>query len=103
MVFCSKCGKELPENAYFCPICGVKTAKGIEANVSMPYGEMFSEMEKKLEQAFLTASEDLKKAFNKAREGVKRATHREPIICPSCGEKNSTGEKFCHECGEKLS
>jgi uncharacterized membrane protein YvbJ len=29
MVFCSKCGKELPENAYFCPACGVKTAKGI--------------------------------------------------------------------------
>jgi len=103
MVFCSKCGKELPENAYFCLKCGVKTAKGIEANVSMPYGEMFSEMEKKLEQAFVTASEDLKEAFNKAKEGVKRATQREPIICPSCGEKNSTGEKFCYKCGKKLS
>jgi len=103
MVFCSKCGKELPENAYFCPKCGVKTAKGIEVNVSMPYGEMFSEMEKKLEKAFLTASEDLKKAFNQAKEGVKRATHQESIICPSCEEKNATGEKFCYKCGEKLS
>ena len=102
MVFCSKCGKELPENAYFCPNCGVKTTKGAEANISMPYGEMFSEMEKKLEKAFLTASEEMKKAFNKAREEVKRATHREPVTCPSCGEKNSAEDKFCNKCGKKL-
>ena len=102
MVFCSKCGKELPENAYFCPSCGVKTAKGVEANVSMPYGEMFSEMEKKLEKAFLTASEEMKKAFNKVREEVKKATAREPVICPSCGENNYAEDKFCRKCGKKI-
>jgi len=42
MVFCSKCGKDLPENAYFCPTCGVRTGKGAEANVPMPYGDMLS-------------------------------------------------------------
>lgn len=76
MVFCTKCGKELPEKAYFCPNCGVKTAEGEEAKVSMPYGEMFSEMEKQLEKAFLTASEEIKNVLNKAREEVKRATNR---------------------------
>jgi uncharacterized membrane protein YvbJ len=70
MVFCSKCGKELPENAYFCPNCGVKTAKGVEANVPTPYGEMFSDAEKQMEKAFLTASEEMKKAFNKARKAL---------------------------------
>jgi DUF4097 and DUF4098 domain-containing protein YvlB len=42
MVFCSKCGKDLPENAYFCPACGARTGKGAEANVPMPYGDMLS-------------------------------------------------------------
>ena len=103
MVFCSKCGKELPENAYFCPACGVKTAKGVEANVSLPYGDMVSDVGKQIEKVFLTASEELKKAFEKAREEVRRATSREPVVCPSCGEKNSAGNQFCDKCGGKLS
>jgi len=103
MVFCSKCGKELPENAYFCPTCGVKTAKGAEANVPMPYGDMFSEMGKQIEKAFLTASEEMKNAFDKAREEIRRATSREPVVCPSCGEKNSVRDSFCRKCGKKLS
>src|SRR4030042_4715330 len=103
MVFCSKCGKELPENAYFCPVCGVKTAKGVEANVPMPYGEMFSEMEKQIERALKTASEEMKNAFEKAGEKVRRVTSREPVVCPSCEEKNSVGDTFCRKCGKKLS
>ena len=103
MVFCSNCGKELPENAYFCPFCGVKTAKGVEANVSMPYGEMFTEMGKQIEKAFLTASEEMRKAFDKAGKEVRKATSRESVVCPNCGEKNSPGDRFCHKCGKKLS
>jgi len=76
MVFCSKCGQELPENAHFCLYCGARTAKGEEAKVAMPYGEMFSEMEKQLEKGFLIASEEIKNAFNKAREDVRRAANR---------------------------
>jgi uncharacterized membrane protein YvbJ len=102
MVFCSKCGKELPENAHFCPNCGVKTAKGVEANVSTPYGEMFSDVEKQLEKAFLTASEEMKKALNRTKEGVKRVAGRETVSCPNCGEKNSAGNTFCRNCGKKL-
>jgi len=93
----------VPENAFFCSNCGVRTAKGVEANVSMPYGEMFSDVEKQLEKAFLSASEEMKKAFNKAREGVKRVAGRELVSCPNCGEKNSAGNMFCRNCGEKLS
>jgi predicted amidophosphoribosyltransferase len=103
MVFCSKCGKDLPENAYFCPTCGVRTGKGAEANVPMPYGDMFSEMGKEIEKAFLTASEEMKKAFDKVGEELRRATSREPIVCRSCGEKNSVRSQFCSKCGRKLS
>ena len=76
MVFCSNCGTDLPEKAYFCFNCGVRTAKGVEANVSMPYREMFSDMERQLEKSFLTASEELKKGFNKAKEDIRKAANR---------------------------
>ena len=101
-MFCTRCGTQLPENAYFCPSCGVKTLKGVEANVQMPYGDMFSEMGREIEKAFLTASEEMKHAFEKAREEVKRATTREPVVCANCGEKNSAGDSFCRKCGKKL-
>ena len=76
MVFCTKCGTELPENANFCLSCGVRTARGVEAKVPLPYKEMFSDMENQLETAFTTASEEIKNAFSKARENVRRATNR---------------------------
>ena len=75
MVFCSNCGTDLPEIAYFCFNCGVRTAKGVEANVSMPYKEAVSALEKQLEEAALTASEEIKKIFNKAREDIRKAVN----------------------------
>ena len=103
MVFCSKCGKELPENAYFCAMCGVKTAKGVEANVPMPYGDMFVEMGKQVEKAFLAASDEMKRALDKTRDEIRRAISREPVVCPSCGESNAVRDRFCRKCGKKLS
>ena len=76
MVFCSNCGTDLPEKAYFCFNCGVRTAKGVEANVSMPYKEVVSAVEKQLEEAALTASEEIKNAFNKARENIRKAVNQ---------------------------
>jgi len=73
MVFCSKCGKELPEDAHFCLYCGTRTAKGEEAKVPMPYKEKVSEMEQQLEKGFLIASEEIKKAFNRAKEEIRKA------------------------------
>ncbi len=36
MVFCPKCGKDLPENAYFCPTCGVRNGKGQKPTLPYP-------------------------------------------------------------------
>jgi hypothetical protein len=36
IVYCAKCGKELPEDAYFCPKCGHKTPGGEEAGAAYP-------------------------------------------------------------------
>ena len=36
MVYCMKCGAKLPEDAYFCPKCGVRTLKGEAEGISIP-------------------------------------------------------------------
>ncbi len=68
MVFCSKCGKVLPENAYFCPTCGVRTGKGAEAGVSPPYRDMLSDVEKETEKALARAAEEMRKALDTAKK-----------------------------------
>lgn len=35
-MYCEKCGKELPEDAYFCPKCGHRTPQGKEAGAAYP-------------------------------------------------------------------
>lgn len=105
MVFCSSCGVELPEGAYFCPRCGVRTRKGVEAGVGTPWDEVrdaFSRMGEELEKAFATAGREIEKAFKTVREEIKEATGKEQVVCPDCEEKNVTGAKFCYNCGKKI-
>ena len=105
MVFCSKCGEELPEKAYFCPKCGVKTSMGVEAGISVPWDDLkdtFSKMGEELEKAFTIAGKEMEKAFKKARNKMKEVTSREPVPCLNCGEKNVADAKFCYKCGKKL-
>ncbi|NIW13825.1 MAG: zinc-ribbon domain-containing protein, partial [Candidatus Thorarchaeota archaeon] len=67
MMFCSKCGEELSENAYFCPKCGVRTRKGVEAGVgTTPWEDLratFSKMGEDVEKAFSIAGREIEKAF----------------------------------------
>jgi len=105
MVFCSKCGEEVPENAYFCPRCGVRTRKGVEAGVSTPWKELkdsLSKMGQEIEKAFSVAGKEMEKAFKKAREEVREATSRKLVVCSNCGEKNFADAHFCYKCGKKL-
>ena len=105
MVFCSSCGKEVPEDAYFCPKCGLRASKGREAGVSAPLEDLkdaFSKMGEEIEKAFAVAGRELEKAFKRAREEIREATTREPVVCSHCGEKNSAYARFCYKCGKKL-
>ncbi|MFP3984583.1 MAG: double zinc ribbon domain-containing protein [Candidatus Bathyarchaeia archaeon] len=105
MVYCSSCGEELPEKAYFCPRCGVRTKKGVEAGISTPWEEVriaFSKMGEEMEKAFSVAGKEMEKAFKTAREKFREATSKEPSACPQCGEKNPFHAKFCYNCGKKL-
>lgn len=105
MVFCSNCGKELPENAYFCPRCGGRTKKGAEAGISTPWEDLkdaFSKMGEEIEKTFTIAGKEMEKAFKMARDRIKETTSKEPVVCPQCGETNLVDAKFCYKCGKKL-
>lgn len=104
-MFCSKCGKELPENAYFCPRCGVRTKRGVEAGISSPWIEelrdLFNKMGQEIEKAFSVAGKEMEKAFKTARGRIRESTMREQV-CPHCGEKSQSNARFCYNCGKEV-
>jgi len=105
MGFCSKCGKPLAEDAYFCPKCGARTALGVEAGVVAPSDELreaFNKMGQEMEKAFTFAAKEIEKAFETARKNIQESTGRAPIICSRCGEKNRFDSRFCYKCGKEL-
>ncbi len=105
MVFCSKCGEKLAEDANFCLKCGARTKKGVDAGVnafSEDWREGLHTMERELEKAFSTASKEIEKAFKTARENIQKATHGDTVTCSNCGQSNPEGASFCHKCGKKL-
>jgi ribosomal protein L40E len=105
MVFCSTCGQKVPEDAYFCPKCGFRTRKGVEAGVAAPIEdvrEAFARMEKELEKAFTTAAKEMQKAFKTVTENVKQKSSARQVVCTGCGEKNPSGASFCYKCGNKM-
>jgi ribosomal protein L40E len=105
IMFCSKCGEKLPEEAYFCHKCGARTSKGIEAGVSAAredLKEAFAKMGEEMEKAFSVAAKEIKKAFKTAREEIKGAINRESVVCSHCGKENFADARFCYKCGKKL-
>lgn len=84
MGFCSKCGNKLAEDANFCPSCGARTRKGVEAGARVSEGELretFNKIGQEMEKAFSTAAKEMHRAFKTARENIQRATSEEAIVC----------------------
>lgn len=105
MVYCFNCGEKLPKDAYFCPKCGFKAVRGVEANVPSPPDEVkeaFAKMGVELEKAFSLAAKEIHNAFQTARNNIQQSQSREPMVCPNCGEKNPSDAIFCSKCGKKL-
>lgn len=71
MVYCIKCGKELPDDAYFCSACGQRTSRAEEEGV--PARQDLSTLEGSIEtmvnQAVRTIEETVKIATEEARAG----------------------------------
>ena len=106
MVFCSKCGEELPGKAYFCLNCGVRTRQGVEAGVSAPWmeelKESFHKMGQEIDKAFSIVGMEMEKAVKTAREKIQDSKKKKQLVCQNCEEGNPTDAKFCYNCGKDL-
>jgi len=105
MVFCHKCGVELPDNVYFCPKCGVRTIKGEEEGISTIWEDMkdtFHKIGKEMEKALSLAASEMEKAFQTAKENIQESAKKEPAVCANCGEKIQGYARFCYKCGNKI-
>jgi Zn finger protein HypA/HybF involved in hydrogenase expression len=102
LVYCTKCGEKLAEDAYFCPKCGTKTQKGIDANVPTPADELreaFSRVGVEMEKAFLVVAKEAHNAFQKAKENIQQA--QQPTQCVSCQTSIAVNSVYCSKCGAK--
>jgi uncharacterized membrane protein YvbJ len=110
MVYCSKCGSKIDDEAFFCPKCGTKTVKGKSAKAAYPEDELrdaFYQVGIELERAFTIAAKETHAAFKKATENMQqktspKTTSQGAVVCPNCGTKNPSGSIFCNSCGTKL-
>ena len=71
MVYCIKCGKELPEDAYFCSACGQRTSRADEEGVParLDHSTLESNIETMVNQAVRTIEETVRSATEEARTG----------------------------------
>ncbi len=114
MVYCSNCGAQIADDAYFCPKCGTKTPQGKASKVSYPSDELqdaFYRVGTELEKAFTIAARETHAAFKKVSENMQQkptstqtsqATGEATVVCPHCDTKNMSGAIFCHNCGKRI-
>jgi ribosomal protein L40E len=106
LVYCSNCGTQIADDAYFCPKCGTKTVKGKAAKAVYPADELrdaFYQVGIELEKAFTIAARETHSAIQRARENMQgKPAQQQTITCSKCSTKNPTGSIFCHNCGTRL-
>jgi ribosomal protein L40E len=115
MPICRSCGKELEEDANFCPKCGLRTEKGENDNVKTPV-DRGPEWEKELELAVKKATKKLEEAVETAKKGlvqvseevrteidkVRETRKKNYVYCSKCGSRNPSDSDYCIKCGAKI-
>ena len=111
MVYCSNCGAQIADDAYFCPRCGTKTQAGKTAKAVYPADELrdvFYQVGIELEKAFTLAAHETQAAFRRVSEEIRQKpassqpAQEDTVACSSCGAKNSSSAIFCSSCGKKI-
>ena len=81
-MYCTKCGKQLPDDAAFCDACGAPVKSG------------FTAAAEKAEAAAEEAAEEVKEAAEAVEEKVAAG-----LKCPECGAELKPESRFCDSCG----
>ena len=112
MVYCSKCGQQIIDDAYFCFKCGARTPVGKAANAAYPQDELrdaFYRVGIELEKAFTLAANETHQAFKRVSEDLQKkpsassaSASQDTLTCPKCAAKSPAGSIFCNNCGAKL-
>jgi len=114
MVYCSHCGGQVANDAFFCPKCGTKTEAGKTAKVSYPSHELqdaFYRAGTELERAFTIAAHETHATLKRASENIQQktssdqtnqTTQKNAAVCPHCGAKTVSGAIFCNTCGKRI-
>ena len=109
MVYCSKCGAQITDDANFCAKCGTKTPLGRSAKADYPSDELrdsFYQVGQELEKAFIIAAKETHEAFKKVSENIQQKTQanqkEQGVLCANCGAKNISSAIFCNSCGKRL-
>lgn len=114
LVYCSNCGAQIADDAYFCSKCGTKTQAGKTAKVTYPSDrieEIFYQLGEELEKALTLAAKETHAALKKASESfqqksavaqTEQAAQKDTMVCPNCGAKNVSGAIFCYICGKRI-
>ncbi len=106
MVYCSNCGTQIADDAYFCSKCGTKTDKGNAAKAIYPPDELrdvFYQVGIELEKAFNTAARETHAAIKQAKENwQQKPPQPQTVTCSKCTNKNPNSAVYCYSCGTKL-
>ncbi len=105
MGFCSKCGEKLPDDAVFCPRCGLKIAITEPAETSTlteEWRQTLARLGETMDKALATATKEMEKAYRSTREAMRETFTKKMVTCANCNEKNSEGSTYCNKCGKRL-
>ncbi len=116
MIYCASCGKQIDDEANFCPKCGTRTAKAVKDGVTIPFSE--TQVKVDIERALAQASKAIDEGVKIAQialhdvairvdEEVRmaRGKSREQSVslyCIACGSENNQTAKYCMKCGKEL-
>jgi len=106
MPYCTNCGEKIEDEAYFCPKCGTKTARGKSANAVYPMSELreaLNSVTTELEKTLNMAMRETHSAIQKAKENLQtKSVHSGTVVCSKCSASSPSDSVYCNVCGAKI-
>jgi len=101
MVFCPSCGKENPEDANFCKVCGTAVKAGSSGWVSEDFDQRVNNFAKEMERYGKEASRRAE-VFGRDLVSDMERFVRGRSVCPECGTSWPGVHDYCAKCGSRI-